>query len=147
MPWPYTRQHKGGSLRYLVTQTILRLCRLKLTVPGTGPRYLLGLSHKPEVLQVQESSQTSGKVLGKDQLAVCVRLLETCAPGSGALKDHLEAEVKNLGGNVALLLNGCECEITSMILKSKEQIEQSVVAVASWLGQLMVAVGLEANLE
>ncbi|CAM5103686.1 unnamed protein product [Natator depressus] len=97
--------------------------------------------------QGQESSQTSGKVLGKDQLAVCVRLLETCAPGSGALKDHLEAEVKNLGGNVAFLLNGCECEITSMILESKEQIEQSVVAVASWLGQLMVAVGPEANLE
>nr|XP_023964756.1 kinesin-like protein KIF14 [Chrysemys picta bellii] len=82
-----------------------------------------------------------------DQLAICVRLLETCVPGSGALKDHLEAEVKKLGGNVAFLLNGCECEITSMILESKEQIEQSVIAVASWLGRLMVAVGPEANLE
>ncbi|XP_065428668.1 kinesin-like protein KIF14 isoform X5 [Chrysemys picta bellii] len=111
------------------------------------------------------SRQTSGKLLGKvsddrsiqphcikvssaiDQLAICVRLLETCVPGSGALKDHLEAEVKKLGGNVAFLLNGCECEITSMILESKEQIEQSVIAVASWLGRLMVAVGPEANLE
>ncbi|KAG6938220.1 kinesin family member 14 [Chelydra serpentina] len=82
-----------------------------------------------------------------EQLAVCVRLLEACAPGSGALKDHLEAEVKKLGGNVAFLLNGCECDIASMILESKEQIEQSVIAVASWLGQLTVAVGLEANLE
>lgn len=33
---------------------------------------------------------------------------------------------------------GCECDITSMLKKSKQQIDQSVTVIASLLGQLSI---------
>ncbi|XP_018085047.1 kinesin-like protein KIF14 isoform X1 [Xenopus laevis] len=47
-------------------------------------------------------------------------------------------ELKKLGGSIAFLLHGCECDITSMIKSSKKQINQSVTAIAARLGQLSV---------
>nr|XP_033818315.1 adhesion G-protein coupled receptor D2 isoform X3 [Geotrypetes seraphini]XP_033818316.1 adhesion G-protein coupled receptor D2 isoform X3 [Geotrypetes seraphini]XP_033818317.1 adhesion G-protein coupled receptor D2 isoform X3 [Geotrypetes seraphini] len=38
---------------------------------------------------------------------------------------------------------GCECEIISMIMESKEQINRSVVTMAGLLGQLTIAMGVE----
>ncbi|KAG8447859.1 hypothetical protein GDO86_015098 [Hymenochirus boettgeri] len=54
------------------------------------------------------------------------------------LQDQLLAEIKKLGGSVAFLLHGCECDITSMIKSSKNHINQSVIAIAAKLGQLSV---------
>ncbi|XP_017944894.1 kinesin-like protein KIF14 isoform X2 [Xenopus tropicalis] len=48
-------------------------------------------------------------------------------------------ELKKLGGSIAFLLHGCECDITSMIKSSKKQINQSVTAIAARLGQLSVS--------
>ncbi|KAG8554262.1 hypothetical protein GDO81_003736 [Engystomops pustulosus] len=68
-----------------------------------------------------------------------VRLIDG-APDNQALypKQDLIAEVKKLGGSVAFLLHGCECDITSMLKKSKQQINQSVTVIAHLLGRLSI---------
>ncbi|XP_069800065.1 kinesin-like protein KIF14 [Dendropsophus ebraccatus] len=68
-----------------------------------------------------------------------VRLIDDLLDTSAAYpKQHLIAEVKKLGGSLAFLLHRCECDITSMLKNSKEQINQSVSVIASLLGQLSI---------
>ncbi|KAM3912051.1 kinesin-like protein KIF14 [Leptodactylus fuscus] len=75
-----------------------------------------------------------------NHMSVSVRLIDGLLsnPDTQAVypKQDLIAEVKKLGGSVAFLLHGCECDITSMLKKSKKQINQSVTVIASLLGQL-----------
>ncbi|XP_030063819.1 kinesin-like protein KIF14 [Microcaecilia unicolor] len=82
-------------------------------------------------------------------ITVSIQLLESVAPVAGSwpsfCKDSLVAEVKRLGRNITFLLHGCECEIVSMIMESKEQIDQSVVIIAGSLGRLTIAMGAEMN--
>ncbi|XP_056410385.1 kinesin-like protein KIF14 isoform X2 [Hyla sarda] len=106
------------------------------------------------------SRQTSGLLIGKDlddvsiqrhlitvssafnHLGFSVRLIDDLlgAPDTQAAhpKQHLVSEVKKLGGSLAFLLHRCECDITSMLKNSKEQINQSVSVIAGLLGQISI---------
>ncbi|KAM4020239.1 kinesin-like protein KIF14 isoform 1-T1 [Anomaloglossus baeobatrachus] len=68
-----------------------------------------------------------------------VRLIDN-APDSPATypKEQLIVEMKKLGNSVAFLLQGCECDITSMLKKSKEEINKSVTVIASFIGRLSI---------
>ncbi|XP_063792931.1 kinesin-like protein KIF14 isoform X2 [Pseudophryne corroboree] len=57
---------------------------------------------------------------------------------SSYLTHQLVGEVKKLGSSVTFLLHGCECDITSMLKKSKKQINQSIAVIAGFLGQISI---------
>ncbi|XP_075042159.1 kinesin-like protein KIF14 [Mixophyes fleayi] len=116
------------------------------------------ISTSSNVLQTYEQ-QELGDVNIQDHLirvysafshmAVSVRMLNSflSAPEAQAsyLKQQLVAEVKKLGGGVAFLLHGCESDITSMLKKSKKQINQSVTVIAGLVGQVSIARQLNFN--
>ncbi|XP_077139672.1 kinesin-like protein KIF14 isoform X1 [Ranitomeya variabilis] len=106
------------------------------------------LTSSHEVIQANEALEPSDVNIQRhlitissafNRMAISVRLIDE-APNTQAAypKQQLIAEVKKLGDSVAFLLHGYECEITSMLKKSRKQIHQSVTVIAGLLGRLSI---------
>uniref|UniRef100_A0A8C3J9L5 Kinesin-like protein KIF14 n=1 Tax=Calidris pygmaea TaxID=425635 RepID=A0A8C3J9L5_9CHAR len=76
-----------------------------------------------------------------DQLVVLTKLwlnnVQKC-PGSIKVDEELKQEVKNLGGYLQLLLQGCSSDISSMVTEAWSKINQTVKQTMKCIGHLAV---------
>ncbi|NXT53049.1 KIF14 protein, partial [Pluvianellus socialis] len=76
-----------------------------------------------------------------DQLVVLTKLwlnnIQKC-PGSIKVDEEIKQEVKNLGGYLQLLLQGCSSDISSMVTEAWSKINQTVRQTMKYIGYLAV---------
>ncbi|NXE22362.1 KIF14 protein, partial [Ardeotis kori] len=76
-----------------------------------------------------------------DQLVVLTKLwlnnVQKC-PGSTKADEEIKQEVKNLGGYLQLLLQGCSSDISSMVTEAWSKINQTVKQTLKYVGHLAV---------
>ncbi|NXE08945.1 KIF14 protein, partial [Lophotis ruficrista] len=76
-----------------------------------------------------------------DQLVVLTKLwlnnVQKC-PGSIKVDEEIKQEVKNLGGYLQLLLQGCSSDISSMVTEACSKINQTVKQTLKYVGHLAV---------
>ncbi|XP_009701107.1 PREDICTED: kinesin-like protein KIF14 [Cariama cristata] len=76
-----------------------------------------------------------------DQLVVLTKLwlnnVQKC-PGSIKADEEIKQEVKNLGGYLQLLLQGCSSDISSMVTEAWRKINQTVKRTMKYIGHLAV---------
>ncbi|XP_010128504.1 PREDICTED: kinesin-like protein KIF14 [Chlamydotis macqueenii] len=76
-----------------------------------------------------------------DQLVVLTKLwlnnVQKC-PGSIKVDEEIKQEVKNLGGYLQLLLQGCSSDISSMVTEAWSKINQTVKQTLKYVGHLAV---------
>ncbi|KFW68585.1 Kinesin-like KIF14, partial [Pygoscelis adeliae] len=76
-----------------------------------------------------------------DQLVVLTKLwlnnVQKC-PGSIKVDEEIKQEVKNLGGYLQLLLQGCSSDISSMVTEARSKVNQTVKQTMKYIGHLAV---------
>ncbi|XP_055580863.1 kinesin-like protein KIF14 [Falco cherrug] len=76
-----------------------------------------------------------------DQLVVLTKLwlnnVQKC-PGSMKVGEEMKQEVKNLGGYLLLLLQGCSSDISSMVTEAWSKVKQTVKQTMKYIGHLAV---------
>ncbi|XP_074688815.1 kinesin-like protein KIF14 [Strix aluco] len=76
-----------------------------------------------------------------DQLVVLTKLwlnnVQKC-PGSIKVDEEIKQEVKNLGGYLQLLLQGCSSDISSMVTEAWSKVNQTVKQTMKYIGYLAV---------
>ncbi|XP_074764316.1 kinesin-like protein KIF14 [Athene noctua] len=76
-----------------------------------------------------------------DQLVVLTKLwlnnVQKC-PGSIKVDEEIKQEVKNLGGSLQLLLQGCSSDISSMVTEAWSKVNQTVKQTMKYIGYLAV---------
>ncbi|NXL31091.1 KIF14 protein, partial [Glaucidium brasilianum] len=76
-----------------------------------------------------------------DQLVVLTKLwlnnVQKC-PGSIKVDEEMKQEVKNLGGYLQLLLQGCSSDISSMVTEAWSKVNQTVKQTLKYIGYLAV---------
>ncbi|NXN56435.1 KIF14 protein, partial [Rynchops niger] len=76
-----------------------------------------------------------------DQLVVLTKLwlnsIQKC-PGSMKVDEEIKQEVKNLGGYLQLLLQGCSSDISSMVTEAWSKVNQTVKQAMKHIGHLAV---------
>ncbi|KFV19412.1 Kinesin-like KIF14, partial [Tauraco erythrolophus] len=76
-----------------------------------------------------------------DQLVVLTKLwlnsVQKC-PGSIKVDEEIKQEVKNLGGYLQLLLQGCSSDISSMVTEAWNKVNQTVKQTMIYIGHLAV---------
>nr|XP_010301715.1 PREDICTED: kinesin-like protein KIF14 [Balearica regulorum gibbericeps] len=76
-----------------------------------------------------------------DQLVVLTKLwlnnVQKC-PGSIKVEEEIKQEVKNLGGYLQLLLQGCSSDISSMVTEAWSKVNQTVKQTMKYIGHLAV---------
>ncbi|KAM9283181.1 kinesin-like protein KIF14 [Morus bassanus] len=76
-----------------------------------------------------------------DQLVVLTKLwlnnVQKC-PGSIKVDEEIKQEVKNLGGYLQLLLQGCSSDISSMVTEAWSKVNQTVKQTMKYIGHLAV---------
>ncbi|NXG54155.1 KIF14 protein, partial [Hemiprocne comata] len=75
-----------------------------------------------------------------DQLVVLTKLwlnVQKC-PGSIKVDEEIKQEVKNLGGYLQLLLQGCSSDISSMVTEAWSKVNQTVKLTMKYVGHLAV---------
>ncbi|NXX15734.1 KIF14 protein, partial [Podargus strigoides] len=76
-----------------------------------------------------------------DQLVVLTKLWLNNVqkfPGSIKVDEEIKQEVKNLGGYLQLLLQGCSSDISSMVTEARSKVNQSVKQAMKYIGHLAV---------
>ncbi|KAF1403088.1 Kinesin-like protein KIF14, partial [Spheniscus magellanicus] len=59
-------------------------------------------------------------------------------PGSIKIDEEIKQEVKNLGGYLQLLLQGCSSDISSMVTEARSKVNQTVKQTMKYIGHLAV---------
>ncbi|KAF1634838.1 Kinesin-like protein KIF14, partial [Eudyptes filholi] len=76
-----------------------------------------------------------------DRLVVLTKLwlnnVQKC-PGSIKIDEEIKQEVKNLGGYLQLLLQGCSSDISSMVTEARSKVNQTVKQTMKYIGHLAV---------
>ncbi|NXL89022.1 KIF14 protein, partial [Alectura lathami] len=76
-----------------------------------------------------------------DQLVILITIwlknVQKC-PGSIKTDEELKQEVKNLGGYLQLLLQGCSSDIISMVTEARNKINEAVKQIMKYTGHLAV---------
>ncbi|NXF31893.1 KIF14 protein, partial [Nyctibius bracteatus] len=76
-----------------------------------------------------------------DRLVVLIKLwlhdVQKC-PGSIKVDEEIKQEVKNLGGYLQLLLQGCSSDISSMVTEACSKVNQTVKQTMKYIGHLAV---------
>uniref|UniRef100_A0A8C5X9R6 Kinesin-like protein KIF14 n=1 Tax=Malurus cyaneus samueli TaxID=2593467 RepID=A0A8C5X9R6_9PASS len=76
-----------------------------------------------------------------DQLVVISKLwlnnIQKC-PGSIKVDEEMKQEIKNLGGYLQLLLQGCSSDISSMVTEAWNKVNQTVKQTMKYIGHLAV---------
>ncbi|NWQ91841.1 KIF14 protein, partial [Burhinus bistriatus] len=76
-----------------------------------------------------------------DQLVVLTKLwlnnVQKC-PGSIKVDEEIKQEVKNLGGYLQLLLQGCSSDISSMVTEARSKVNQTVKQTMKYIGHLAI---------
>ncbi|NXW01133.1 KIF14 protein, partial [Fregetta grallaria] len=76
-----------------------------------------------------------------DRLVVLTKLwlnnVQKC-PGSKEVDEEIKQEVKNLGGYLQLLLQGCSSDISSMVTEAWSKVNQTVKQTMKYIGHLAV---------
>ncbi|NWT75134.1 KIF14 protein, partial [Prunella himalayana] len=76
-----------------------------------------------------------------DQIVVISKLwlnnVQKC-PGSRKVDDEMKQEIKNLGGYLQLLLQGCSSDISSMVTEAWSKVNQTVKQTMKYIGHLAV---------
>ncbi|NXD00286.1 KIF14 protein, partial [Certhia familiaris] len=76
-----------------------------------------------------------------DQIVVISKLwlnnVQKC-PGSGKVDEEMKQEIKNLGGYLQLLLQGCSSDISSMVTEAWSKINQTVKQTMKYIGHWAV---------
>ncbi|KAK4820255.1 hypothetical protein QYF61_022613 [Mycteria americana] len=76
-----------------------------------------------------------------DRLVVLTKLwlnnVQKC-PGSIKVEEEIKQEVKNLGGYLQLLLQGCSSDISSMVTEAWSKVKQTVKQTMKYIGHLAV---------
>ncbi|NXO75918.1 KIF14 protein, partial [Sitta europaea] len=76
-----------------------------------------------------------------DQIVVISKLwfnnVQKC-PGSGKVDEEMKQEIKNLGGYLQLLLQGCSSDISSMVTEAWSKVNQTVKQTMKYVGHLAV---------
>ncbi|NXK46385.1 KIF14 protein, partial [Chauna torquata] len=76
-----------------------------------------------------------------DQLVVLTKVwlsdVQKC-PGSVKIDEELKQEVKNLGGYLQLLLQGCSSDISSMVTEARSKVNEAVKQTTKCIGHLAV---------
>ncbi|NXA84151.1 KIF14 protein, partial [Thryothorus ludovicianus] len=76
-----------------------------------------------------------------DQIVVISKLwlnnVQKC-PGSGKVDEEMKQEIKNLGGYLQLLLQGCSSDISSMVTEAWSKVNQTVKQTMNYIGHLAV---------
>ncbi|NXX39615.1 KIF14 protein, partial [Tricholaema leucomelas] len=67
-------------------------------------------------------------------------------PGSIKMDQKLKQEVKNLGGYLQLLLQGCSSDISSMVTEAGSKVNQTVKEAMKYVGHLAVVTGTDLSL-
>ncbi|NXN91305.1 KIF14 protein, partial [Rhinopomastus cyanomelas] len=81
-----------------------------------------------------------------DQLVVLTKLwLNSAQKCSRSVKvdEEIKQEVKNLGGYLQLLLQGCSSDISSMVAEARSKVKQTVQQTVKCLGHLVAVTGAE----
>ncbi|XP_010217327.1 PREDICTED: kinesin-like protein KIF14, partial [Tinamus guttatus] len=76
-----------------------------------------------------------------DQLVVLTKLwLDNVSKCSTSIKteEELKQEVKNLGGYLQLLLQGCSSDISSMVMEAWNKVDHTIRQIMKYIGQLAV---------
>ncbi|NWX14832.1 KIF14 protein, partial [Aegotheles bennettii] len=81
-----------------------------------------------------------------DQLVVLTKLwfndVQKC-PGSIKADEEMKQEVKNLGGYLQLLLQGCSSDISSMVTEAWSKVNQTIKLTMKYIGHLAVITGAD----
>ncbi|NXE77019.1 KIF14 protein, partial [Cochlearius cochlearius] len=81
-----------------------------------------------------------------DRLVVLTKLwlnnVQKC-PGSIKVDEEIKQEVKNLGGYLQLLLQGCSSDISSMVTEAWSKVNQTVKQAMKYIGHLAVVTGTD----
>ncbi|NWY42419.1 KIF14 protein, partial [Sylvia atricapilla] len=76
-----------------------------------------------------------------DQIVVISKLwlnnVQKC-PGSRKVDEEMKQEIKNLGGYLQLLLQGCSSDISSMVTEAWSKVKQTVKQTMKYIGHLAV---------
>ncbi|NXK61608.1 KIF14 protein, partial [Sylvietta virens] len=76
-----------------------------------------------------------------DQIVVISKLwfnnVQKC-PGSRKVDEEMKQEIKNLGGYLQLLLQGCSSDISSMVTEARSKVNQTVKQTVKYIGHLAV---------
>ncbi|XP_071421684.1 kinesin-like protein KIF14 isoform X2 [Pithys albifrons albifrons] len=76
-----------------------------------------------------------------DQIVVLSKLwldnIQKC-PGSIKVDEEMKREIKNLGGHLQLLLQGCSSDISSMVTEARSKVNQTVKQTMKYIGHLAV---------
>ncbi|OWK57971.1 Kinesin-like protein KIF14 [Lonchura striata] len=76
-----------------------------------------------------------------DQIVVISKLwfnnVQKC-PGSRKADEEMKQEIKNLGGYLQLLLQGCSSDISSMVTEAWNKVNQTVKQIMKYIGHLAV---------
>ncbi|NXG11793.1 KIF14 protein, partial [Sakesphorus luctuosus] len=76
-----------------------------------------------------------------DQIVVLSKLwldnIQKC-PGSIKVDEEMKREIKNLGGHLQLLLQGCSSDIPSMVTEARRKVNQTVKQTMKYIGYLAV---------
>ncbi|NWX27303.1 KIF14 protein, partial [Notiomystis cincta] len=76
-----------------------------------------------------------------DQIVVISKLwlnkIQKC-PGSTKVDEEMKQEIKNLGGYLQLLLQGCSSDISSMVTEAWSKVNQTVIQTMKYIGHLAV---------
>ncbi|NXD22332.1 KIF14 protein, partial [Spelaeornis formosus] len=76
-----------------------------------------------------------------DQIVVISKLwlnnVQKC-PGSRKVDEEMKQEIKNLGGYLQLLLQGCSSDISSMVAEAWSKVNQTVKQTVKYIGHLAV---------
>ncbi|NXJ37981.1 KIF14 protein, partial [Ciconia maguari] len=86
-------------------------------------------------------SYSIGIISAFDRLVVLTKLwlnnVQKC-PGSIKVDEEIKQEVKNLGGYLQLLLQGCSSDISSMVTEAWSKVNQTVKQTMKYIGHLAV---------
>nr|XP_015826225.2 kinesin-like protein KIF14 [Nothobranchius furzeri] len=106
-----------------------------------------------------QDSVFSGNVLAQTELVKATTAIESAVfatvrwaasikPSSVfcTITEELKSQVKKMGGFFQMLIQGCESEITSMVVEARRMSSQSLDAAAAALGHLAVVTGMALNI-
>ncbi|XP_072919535.1 kinesin-like protein KIF14 [Hemitrygon akajei] len=85
-----------------------------------------------------------------ERVTILVKLWTDTTPQDscfGMIEDELLGEVRTLGQNLQLLLQGCDSDISSMVVEARNKISQTIKRLVKHIGHLAACMGMELHFD